>query len=154
MKKLLRCTLCQKFKDTEEFYKDRSVKRQRSYRCKLCDAAMSRKQYVKTWVRDRTKLTARSANNRKIFNQTKRKWFAEYQAKSTRKNRQKYPHRFKARWLYYHAFKAGKLKKLPCRFCGSSKVQAHHCDYRKPLDVMWLCNTHHGAWHRLFIAAE
>jgi hypothetical protein len=27
-------------------------------------------------------------------------------------------------------------------------VHAHHPDYDKPLDVMWLCTTCHQAWHR------
>lgn len=41
-----------------------------------------------------------------------------------------------------------KLEKMPCCMCGTTeKIHAHHDDYMKPLDVMWLCVTHHIARH-------
>lgn len=30
--------------------------------------------------------------------------------------------------------------------CGG-KIQAHHSDYSKPLDVLWVCHRHHRAVH-------
>lgn len=47
-----------------------------------------------------------------------------------------------------NAIRAGKLVRLPCEVCGSARAQAHHDDYTKPLDVRWLCTTHHMEWHR------
>lgn len=32
----------------------------------------------------------------------------------------------------------------PCRRDGRSGLQAHHKDYRRPLDVKWLCRKCHG----------
>lgn len=39
--------------------------------------------------------------------------------------------------------KRGKLKPRPCEICGDPKVEKHHEDYRKPLEVNWLCKIHH-----------
>ena len=46
------------------------------------------------------------------------------------------------------AIRSGALVKQPCQVCGESDTEAHHEDYRKPLDVWWLCKTHHAARHR------
>lgn len=46
------------------------------------------------------------------------------------------------------AVKSGVLVRRPCRECGATKVEAHHTDYSKPLDVVWLCRAHHVAEHK------
>lgn len=48
----------------------------------------------------------------------------------------------------YQARRKGLLVAKPCERCGSQKVQAHHEDYSKPLEVVWLCQAHHTARHR------
>lgn len=52
------------------------------------------------------------------------------------------------------AVKAKKIESCPCIICKAPKAHAHHSDYNKPLDVMWLCPTHHKAWHRIFLVEE
>ena len=47
-----------------------------------------------------------------------------------------------------NALKSGKLVKQPCEVCGCLEVEAHHPDYNKPLDVMWLCKKCHEEWHK------
>ena len=47
-----------------------------------------------------------------------------------------------------NAIKSGKLKKQPCMICGEIKVEAHHYDYTKPLEVEWLCMLHHRQLHK------
>jgi hypothetical protein len=42
--------------------------------------------------------------------------------------------------------KRGLLKKAPCP-CGSRRVQMHHDDYTKPLQVRWRCRPCHLALH-------
>lgn len=44
--------------------------------------------------------------------------------------------------------KRGLVKKGPCEVCGDPKVEGHHADYSKPLEVRWLCAVHHGETHR------
>lgn len=40
-----------------------------------------------------------------------------------------------------------KIVKLPCQVCGELKSEAHHKDYNKPLEVVWLCRKHHRELH-------
>lgn len=48
------------------------------------------------------------------------------------------------------------IRKDVCETCGETgifkdgrtKVQAHHPDYNKPLEVMWLCQKCHHEWHK------
>ncbi len=44
--------------------------------------------------------------------------------------------------------KQGRIIRKPCEICGKEKTDAHHADYNKPLQVMWLCRLHHKEWHR------
>lgn len=46
-----------------------------------------------------------------------------------------------------NALRDGYLLKMPCSICGSKRSHAHHPDYNKPLDVIWLCASHHKEWH-------
>lgn len=45
------------------------------------------------------------------------------------------------------AISSGVLIRTPCCMCDSIVVHAHHDDYQKPLDVMWVCAKHHKARH-------
>lgn len=43
------------------------------------------------------------------------------------------------------AKKRGRLIPQPCCVCGGTeKIHAHHEDYSKPLDVIWVCTKHHN----------
>lgn len=62
------------------------------------------------------------------------------------KQRAKFPEKYKARTAVSNALRDGRLEKQPCE-CGEVKVEAHHPDYGKPLDVMWMCSKCHGEKH-------
>ena len=48
------------------------------------------------------------------------------------------------------AVKNGTLTRQPCEVCGGTEdLRGHHDDYNKPLDVRWLCATHHYEWHKV-----
>lgn len=59
----------------------------------------------------------------------------------------KRPERRKASHAVNNALRNGSIQKLPCLICGSQKVEAHHPDYSRPLDVVWLCVEHHKEIH-------
>lgn len=40
-----------------------------------------------------------------------------------------------------------RITKLPCKVCGSTRSHAHHPDYSKPKEVIWLCQIHHEEIH-------
>lgn len=42
----------------------------------------------------------------------------------------------------------GGLIPQPCEKCGSEKVEKHHEDYDKPLEVIWLCRPCHLDLHQ------
>lgn len=43
-----------------------------------------------------------------------------------------------------NALRSRQLVRQPCEVCGATRVHAHHDDYSRPLDVRWLCPSHHG----------
>lgn len=56
-------------------------------------------------------------------------------------------HKTRAQLRARRAMVKGLLVKQNCQNCGRPDSHAHHEDYSKPLDVMWLCSTCHGALH-------
>lgn len=54
----------------------------------------------------------------------------------------------KARSAVARAVRKCELIRLPCERCGKTKSEAHHPDYTKPLEVIWLCRQCHAKEHR------
>ena len=65
-----------------------------------------------------------------------------------KKQREKFPEKATARTAVMVAKRQGILKKMPCQVCGNIKTEAHHGDYKKPMDVTWLCKKHHLEHHK------
>jgi hypothetical protein len=58
------------------------------------------------------------------------------------------PEKVQARRILNKAIKTGKIARQNC-WCG--KVgEAHHPDYSKPLEVIWLCSEHHAQVHKSY----
>ena len=79
---------------------------------------------------------ARTPEGREAFRRANRRWCERHPAKR------------KAQVIAGNAIRDGRLARQPCEVCGAAKAQAHHDDYGKPLDVRWLCTTHHAEWHK------
>lgn len=53
----------------------------------------------------------------------------------------------KARNKVKNALRSGRLIKKPCQVCQTTKkVEAHHEDYDRPLEIIWLCRLHHSQY--------
>jgi hypothetical protein len=62
----------------------------------------------------------------------------------------RYPMIYAAHVITRNAIREGKLfPQASCSVCNSTeKIEGHHDDYTKPLDVRWLCERCHKQWHR------
>lgn len=89
----------------------------------------------------------------KVLERSRRKDRKMTRADYLRKKKQqaeRWPEKMAARRMVANAIRVGMMKRCPCSVCGQVEmVHAHHDDYSKPLDVIWLCSTHHGERHRL-----
>lgn len=59
-----------------------------------------------------------------------------------------HPKKYNAYRLLHSELVKGTIKQEPCIVCGDIKSEAHHDDYDRPLDVVWLCKICHKARHR------
>lgn len=69
-------------------------------------------------------------------------------AANTRKDKEKFPEKDRARSFVRQAVKSGKLIPLEeCEFCGSeNSIEGHHPDHSRPFLLIYLCkNCHHQA---------
>ena len=121
-----------------------------SRHCKPCTCAkvranrLLRAEQYREYERGRANLPHRVAA-REAYAQTPEGKAAHIRAHQ--RQRERHPLQRKARVIVGNAIRDGRLTRQPCEVCGA-KAQAHHDDYSKPLDVRWLCTTHHAEWHR------
>jgi hypothetical protein len=66
--------------------------------------------------------------------------------RALKKSTAKFRYKQDAREILNWHLKKNKIEKSNC-FCGK-KGEAHHPDYSKPLEVIWLCRPHHSELHR------
>lgn len=72
----------------------------------------------------------------------------EFKRAALRRYRKRNPLKNRARQAVARALRSGRIEKEPCVHCGvSERVQAHHHDYSRPLDVEWLCKDCHWSQH-------
>jgi hypothetical protein len=129
------CFKCEAIKQVDEFYRHPSMPDGTLNKCKECTKEDVRKNYAA-----RREQYARYERER--FARPERKTNAlEYQ----RKRRAKFPEKDAARQKVGRAVRSGKLIRPDyCTVCGrQGKVEAHHTDYSRPLDVQWLCFVCH-----------
>lgn len=103
------------------------------WRQKTPDTQRRYRQQRETYLRE-----YRSANRERLNEQDLARWRNDV-------NDERLKHT--ARLCVARAIKSGRLTRQSCSGCGSARAQAHHDDYSKPLDVLWLCTVCHAAKH-------
>lgn len=116
------------------FYKHTGMKDGHLNKCKKCAKNDSNNR------RDNNLDKVKEYDRHRYKNDMKRR--ADHR-ESTKKHRKKYPEKYKARMAVSNAVRDKRLIKLPCCVCGDVKSTAHHEDYSKPLEVVWVCLKHH-----------
>lgn len=92
----------------------------------------------------------RRANVDRIREYDKSRYVGERKERAAARVRQyavAFPGRKKANTAVSNAVRDGRLVRLPCEVCGRSDSHGHHDDYRKKLEVRWLCPVHHAEAH-------
>ena len=132
------CFKCNETKPFSDFYKHSAMTDGHLNKCKSCTKSDVNKhrseniEKIRAYDRERAKHPDRIQSN---INQTKM-WRSQ-------DKRRAYAHS-----QVSQAIKNGKLIKIPCEKCGCEKSLAHHEDYDKPLDVVWLCQPCHKQRHK------
>lgn len=64
-------------------------------------------------------------------------------AQRERNRRIRNPEKVRAVAVVNHGIRDGVLARQPCYKCDTSPAEAHHEDYKRPLDLVWACKPHH-----------
>jgi hypothetical protein len=75
------------------------------------------------------------------------KWLANWHAKDKTVAYALAKQKNRARKFLEQKRRSGRVTAQPCEVCGATRVEAHHIDYSRPLDVSWLCRAHHLEHH-------
>lgn len=123
------CVICGETKPLSDFYKHPNMADGRLNKCKKCHIA-------------RNKDNQAAYRHSDSYAARKGEWIA------TRVNKDRLEQ--EARQALYNAIRRGEIKKAPaCWYCGSTdRIEGHHADYARPLDVIWLCRKCHARVHR------
>lgn len=119
------CHACKRKQDNDWRLKTGRTKKHRTGKCKCGNDFASYSRYqckdcYRTWRQERKNDPTK-----------KEKVFKEYVRAFTR-----------------NCIKSGILVKENCKVCGTNEnIEAHHEDYTKPFDIIWLCRMHHREHH-------
>lgn len=142
------CKICNSIKDAADFYSSNQS------RCKECIKKSvranraSKIDHYRAFDRARASMPHRVAA-RKEYQQTDA--FAKSHNAAVKRWEAKHPERKRASTTVGNAIRDGRL--VPWPVCAipecNCKPQAHHPDYDRPLDVVWLCQAHHKQAHAI-----
>ena len=141
------CYLCGEEKPKSEFHKNSLNNDKLRYDCKPCVLDVNRRYREADRVKFRDSVRrslAKKCSADPTFKKRRDHNIREMSLRWRSNNKDKVRvHKKLAR-----AIKSGLLARLPCVVCGESLSHGHHEDYNKPLEVIWLCHSHHVQFHR------
>ena len=134
---LKQCKRCGDVKPRAEFYRHAAMGDGLLSFCKECIKSQARANRDRNIVRIREYDRSRSGRPERVALNTAK----------TRAFRKANPEKYAAHMALNNAVRDGRVAKRACVVCGEKKVEAHHHDYSRPLDVIWLCPVHHRQLH-------
>ncbi len=149
------CFKCGVEKPLSEFYKHAEMADGHVNKCKVCNKKDVKDNYranidhYKEYEISRANLDHRVAA-RKSYAQTEQG--KQKHSEAVERWAAAHPDRNGAKIIVNNAVRDGRLTPWPVCSVPSccAKPEAHHPDYSKPLDVVWLCRKHHYGAHRAF----
>ncbi len=155
------CTRCRIERDLESFHRNSRAKDGRASWCRTCSRAYSKNwrevnpEYGSRWreVNPEYNRRWREANSVR-WKEKSRQWAKanpEKGAAASCRYAKRYPKLNRALSAVHYAVKVGHLiRPETCEECGrEGHIEAHHEDYSRPLNVVWLCRPCHGKTRRL-----
>lgn len=135
-----RCPTCGVEKAENQFHREKRRKSGLQSQCKSCQRELHIKYYARNREEIRRKARIHAASE---ASRVKARIRDRIRAK-------KHPEILGAHMMVKGALLIGLLKKPTiCEKCQSRRnLEAHHEDYSKPLEIMWLCRECHISKHR------
>ena len=150
-----KCKSCEIDKPLDDFYKHEAQKDGRDSTCKECRKSRLKERrkadpekfketdrlryQIDPRVRERHRRYHKTDDGKAALRRSHKKWIEANEDKRA------------AHILLNNAIKAGKVEKPnACDDCGKCecRIEGHHDDYTKPLDVRWLCRECHLLQHK------
>lgn len=132
------CFKCNQSKPLTEFYRHPRMADGHLNKCKACTKSDSTAHRNKNIERLREYDRQRANLPRRV----------ELRARVVKQWKAAHPDRRAAQIALGNAIRDGRIEPQPCFMCGE-KAEAHHPDYSRPLDVVWLCPPHHKQTHAM-----
>lgn len=138
------CFKCNRLLPINEFYPHSQMGDGYLNKCKECNKKDVKENYAKR--REQYSEYERMRNQ----DEQRKEMRLQYQ----RERRAKHPDKYRAWQAISYALRYKKIQRESCKFCGNPKSQAHHHDYSRPLDVVWVCfKCHREKFHNQVVIA-